>query len=180
MKFSIRQALLMTAVCSSVLCTFPKTGYGVPIKEDVTASVSPFIGLSTASDNIGSGVGYGVEGTYFIRDSVGVGAFLRSANHDLGISSFFFGGQGIYRFTRALEGLQLGVLLGSGKFTRVENDIKQSFNNAFAYGAKAAYDVPITKRRDVTVGADLNLLFFKPGSDTVRLITPTVMAKYWF
>src|SRR5687767_14645304 len=46
-----------------------------------------FLGFSSVDHSIGTGVGFGVDAGYFLSPMWGVGAFLRSANHNNSIGT---------------------------------------------------------------------------------------------
>jgi hypothetical protein len=80
-------------------------------------AVSALLGWSSVSDNVGSGIAFGVAGSYFFRADWGMGAFLRAGNHSNDINSFFWGFEGLYRPVELVSGFTVGASLGSGKFT---------------------------------------------------------------
>lgn len=138
--------------------------------------VGGLLGLSSVNNNVGTGIGWGLNGGYFFHENWGVGAFIRGGNHDNGITSFFLGAEALYRLTTFVPGIHLGATLGSGKFSAGG----YSGTNNFTYGLKIAYDHLISDTYPITLGADLELLFTKPANDTLTVFNPVVTAKWWF
>ncbi len=139
--------------------------------------VGGLLGVSSANKNIGTGIGFGLNAGYFFHTNFGVGAFLRSANHDHDISSFFVGAEGLFRFTDTLPGLHLGVILGSGKFSNPAVDS----SNSFAYGAKITYDYLLsTTVPGVSVGVDLSWMLTEPVNEVITTFSPMITGKFWF
>ncbi len=133
------------------------------------------IGMSSVSDDIGSGIAFGVEGGYFFHENFGAGAFLRAGDHSEDITSFFFGIEGLYRPTLPFDGLTLGATLGSGKFS-AQN---LSGDSAIALGLKAAFDYRLTSQ-PISLGLDLSVTWCEPGDTTLTTVAPLLTAKWWF
>lgn len=148
-----------------------------PIKSGYDGYVGGLLGFSSASDNVGTGIGFGVQAGYFAFENFGLGAYLRAANHsgDPAPSTFILTAEGLYRFVDILPGLHLGLELGSAKLST-----PGASDTSFAWGGKAAYDLTLSEEYPVTVGVDLNLVFSEIGTETLSIFTPMVSAKYWF
>ena len=137
---------------------------------------------ATTGPSVGSGVGYGLNGGYFFVPSVGLGAYIRGGNQDHGITSFFVGAEGLYRFADSLPGLQLGAAIGSGKFS---GGGFAGYNN-FTFGFKAAYDYPISSQYPLSLGIDLGLTWMSAtnslvgDSITYTIWNPAATLKLWF
>jgi hypothetical protein len=133
------------------------------------------LGYSTVSDDIGSGIAFGIEAGAKVWNNWGLGAFLRAGNHSNDITSFFFGIEGLYHPDVILDGLTLGVTAGSGKFTAQG----LSGDSAFAFGAKAAYDYHFSQQ-PVSLGVDLSVTWCKPGDTMLTTVSPLLTGKWWF
>lgn len=137
---------------------------------------------STPGTAVGTGVGYGLQAGYFLSRNVGAGAFIRSGNHDRGISPFFYGLEGLYRFTSLLPGLHAGLDLGSGRFSAGGFKGKRNL----AYGARVAHDIPISLEYPLTIGLDLGVLLMGVEnpvtleSKTYTSIHSAASIKVWF
>lgn len=134
------------------------------------------LGVSSVNQSVGTGFAFSLNGGYFLKGSdVGIGAFLRSSSHSQDVTSFFFGIEGLYRFTALLPGLSGGVMIGSGKFSLQQTP----GDTAFAYGVKAAYDYPLSAD-PLSVGVDLSLNWVEPGTKLLTVFSPIATVKYWF
>ena len=51
------------------------------------AYVGGLLGASSLDHNFGTGIGFGLDGAYYVDPNWGVGALLRSANHDNNVAS---------------------------------------------------------------------------------------------
>jgi hypothetical protein len=150
--------------------------HGAEVKRGLNGFVGGLLGASAVNEGVGTGVGFGLNGGYFFSGAFGMGALLRASNHGRDVSSFFLALQGLFRFADVLPGLYLGASLGSGKFTFLD----QEGNTALAYGAKAAFDYPISRDQDVTIGIDLDVMFTEPGVSLLSVFSPMLTAKWWF
>lgn len=168
-----------TFTLSALSLTILFAGNGVARAQDVRTDsmgyVGGLLGISSVSDNVGTGIGYGVHAAYFFQEFWGVGAFIRGGNHNNGISSFFFGGEALYRFAEVVKGMQVGAIVGGGKFTAGGF----TGNTAIAFGGKISYDYPLSRDQPITAGIDFSLVFTKPGDQTLTVWTPLVSLKWW-
>lgn len=167
-------------VCCSLLhqATGPvPLTHGAELITGTRGYVGGMLGLPSVNEGIGTGLGFGFNGAYFLpqRPNWGLGAFFRGADHRQGVTAFFYGVEGLYRFADVLPGLLVGVVLGSGKFTL--DGVPG--NRAFTYGFKAAYDYPIS-RTPVTVGVDASVNWLKPGNTVLNVFNPMITIRYWF
>ncbi|NDD91945.1 hypothetical protein EBZ37_07665 [bacterium] len=133
------------------------------------------LGITSVSNDVGSGVAFGIEGGYFFLPYLGVKGFLRAGNHSNDITSFFFGIDGLYRFNPELTGLSVGLSLGSGKFSADG----MSGNSALAYGIKTVYDY-LLPNQNITLGAELSITWCEPGDTVLTNVSPLLTIKWWF
>lgn len=173
MRTTLKNSLIILGICLSSLTQAADT-----ITSSKQGFVGGLLGFVTANNNVGSGLGYGLNGAYFLSPypRIGVGAFIRGANHDNGVTSFFMAGEALLRLSGYLEGLHVGIILGSGKFSAGGF----SGNSSIAYGIKGAYDFPISTSYPLTLGADLSLAFTSPGSSTITVFNALGSLKWWF
>jgi len=132
------------------------------------------LGIASVDNNVGTGIGFGVQGGYFFHDSWGVGAYYRNGNHDNSINSNLFIGEFLYRFTSMLNGLQLGANLGWADFSANGNG-----DGALAFGGKVAFDYSISQSIPLSIGLDVPILFTEPGTTTFVLFAPQATLRYW-
>jgi hypothetical protein len=176
MDFSLRKAAITVFFALNCTLASAQTNASSSAQSEDRGYLGGLLGISSVSQNVGRGLGFGLEGTVYFTEYLGVGAFVRRASHDNGITSFFYGAEGLFRLAHILPRLQVGFIVGAGKFTA--GDV--SGRSAIAYGTKAAFDVPLTQSQPLTVGLDLSLVFTKPGTEQLTVFTPVATVKYWF
>lgn len=138
--------------------------------------VGGFVGYNGVSSGIGGGLGFGVELGYEFARPWGAGLFLKSGNHDNGITSFMFGAEALYQLDMLLPGLMAAGDIASVKFSGGGYD----GNYDLGLGARIAYDAPIAGNMPFTVGGQLGLLFTQPINDWVTVFHALVGVKFFF
>jgi|GEM_PF-6518021 len=123
------------------------------------------LGGVSVNRGIGSGFGYGLNSGYFFTPNWGGGIFVRSSNHDLGVTQFGFGGEALFKLERTLPGLSLGANLGGIKFSG---------------GMKAAYDYFLPTKTSISLGADTGAQWTKPTNRLLTIFHILLTAKYHF
>lgn len=139
------------------------------------------LGLSSINNDVGLGLGYGVEGGfYFKNNQLGLGAFLEGGRHGDATSSFFMGFKGLYRLTSLADGLHAGVILGRGRFL-APNDAGAITVRpfAFTYGVELGYDWFPWESRAISLTGNLKFMAFSPGETTNIVVSPVIVAKIW-
>lgn len=140
------------------------------------ASVGGLIGYSSASENGGGGIGYGLNAAYFFSGPIGAGASLKTGNHDNGVTSTTVSAEGLYRLDVLVPGMIGGVALGASKFSgsAFAGDYKLSV------GPKLAIDQLISASYPVSLGGEASVLFTEPGDTTITLLHVVAALKFWF
>lgn len=163
------------ALLVSASVSVPVT-HAAEFRQDSKGYAGAMLGLSSVDNGVGTGLGFGLDAGFFLNDSWGVGAFLKSANHDHDVTQFTYAAEGIYRVAM-FPGLSAGAMLGASKFSQGDAP-----NNGFniTFGLKAAYDFPVSTSYPITVGADLAVNWVKPADTMLTVFTPFLTAKWWF
>lgn len=134
------------------------------------------VGGVSVNRGIGSGFGYGLNSGYFFTPNWGGGVFVRSSNHDFGVTQFGFGGEALFKLERTLPGLSLGANLGGTKFSG------ENFDGNFhlSGGFKAAYDYLLPTKTSISIGADTGAQWTKPTNKLFTIFHILLTAKYHF
>lgn len=172
-RSSLKLGILALVMISapSISLAAPDVGNKVPL-----GYLGGMLGLSSVNNGVGTGLGFGLQGAYFLNEKWGVGAFLRAANHNANISSFFYAAQALYRLDDFVPHLLAGGTLGAGRFSFSGN----TGNSALLLGLLLAYDHPVSTQHPITVGGEFSVGFTEPGSTMLTILSPMVTAKWWF
>ena len=150
--------------------------------EHLDIYVAALIGVSSVSNQVNSGPGYGLQAAYYFANPFGAVLFLQGGSHEKGVTSFLVGGQALYNLQVLLQGLQVGALLGLEKFSAGGITGSQSL----AYGGKVAYDYRISAQYPISLGIDVSYLLtakadnIRKTSSNFAILTPLATAKLWF
>ncbi|MEW6056465.1 MAG: hypothetical protein AB1540_07605 [Bdellovibrionota bacterium] len=128
------------------------------------------LGISSASEEVGTGLGFGGELAFFPQQYFGLGALYRGGNHGEP-SSDLFAAQLLLRPTPPFT---LSFILGAQKLS----DAGINADTTFAYGAKAGYDFQLGNSI-FSVGPNIDLVFYKPGAETVSNVNVLALLKTW-
>lgn len=128
------------------------------------------LGIGTADNNIGTGLGYGGEIAFFPKTYIGLGGIFRGINHGTAKSNLY----GAEVLLRPVQPLTLGFLLGGTSVT----DAGPNSATAFAYGGKLGYDFRLGQT-PFTLGPEVDVLFFKPAEQTVSNVNMLAAFKIW-
>lgn len=128
------------------------------------------LGIGTADNDVGTGLGYAGELAFFPKQYVGLGAFYRGVNHGAPKSNIW-GGEILLR---PIQPLSLGFLIGGADL----NDAGANTATAFAYGGKLGYDFRLGST-PFTLGPELNVLFYKPNQQTITNVNTLAAFKIW-
>jgi hypothetical protein len=128
------------------------------------------LGVSSAGNNVGTGLGYGGDLAFFPKTYIGVGGVLRGAQHGTPSSGLYLG-QVILRPTSPL---QFAFLLGAGDL----NDAGTDTGNDLAYGGKVSYDIQLGDTI-FTLGPEIDLVSFKPGARSITFVNVLASFKIW-
>ncbi|MBC7691321.1 MAG: outer membrane beta-barrel protein [Methylotenera sp.] len=169
--------MALTALC---LCSAPAARADIQGGKS-NVFVGAMLGITSANQSFGTGIGFGINGGYFFDPAFGIGANLKQANFDNNLSATLVAVEGLYRVGEA-PGLHLGVDLGTAKFSTgsIGPFAGSTSSTSFAYGLKAAYDYVMSYPSNFSLGADLSVMLTKPGTETITIFNPMATAKIWF
>lgn len=174
-RISLRAILLLALILSSWNSWSPRSAHAASEAQELPFYVGGLLGLSSVSDDIGTGIAYGVNAGYIFFRPWGIGAVVRGGNHDQGITSFLIAGELLYEGL-LVPGLAVALDIGSAKFSGAGYPGEMEF----AAGARVGMDFAPLAEQAVTVGGEAGLLFSEPGSTFVQMFHLLASVKVRF
>lgn len=152
------------------------------IPADTKSYAGALLGVTSVSEGpAGTGLGFGLNFGYFFSEKWGAGLAMESGTHGNDYTSLFFLGEAIYSLESEIPGLFLSGILGTGRFRGPDRTGEiETGETSLTFGAKVAYEYPISPDNRWTVGAQLSVKWLKPATTTLTIVNPMLTAKWWF
>jgi hypothetical protein len=171
---------LVFAMAFSVLNIGNSSTAGAAIRDEGDAYAGVLLGLNNVSNGGGTNLAYGLTGGYKFMPQFGAGLFFtyNSLTASAGITSglTIIALEGNYYFPDDLQGLSVGLKLGSGSISSSGGGVSAS-SSGLVIGPHIAYDYQVAD--DVTVGGQAAVLSIGTNP-SVTAFEILAQAKYWF
>jgi hypothetical protein len=128
------------------------------------------LGIATANNDVGTGLGWGGEFAFFPHMNFGVGLTYRGAHNGTPTTHFY----ALEGLARPVPPIYVGFMLGGAN---VSNGGANT-GSALGFGGKAGWDIALGSSL-FTIGPTIDVLFFKPGPVSITEVNIEALLKLW-